>query len=212
MYDNETDGMVTGYPADHRNGVVIMECGYQILEEDFYNICVVAIDDGLDAQRNLDEGRGENRIDRSNMGHGAQAGDEIINQMMGSMGEHGIPTLGAPGMDVMGGAPIPSTIPENPMQTRNQPQIHPKMEIKRSPIIQLIDEAKLKEKVIPVSVSIPLLDTKLFRVLEDSYGEKEMEMVVEHLIDKFGIKALREALVEKLNSHYHKNKKNVQQD
>lgn len=190
MYDDGDGQTGSGFATEIFEGYVIMEDGMQIPVDEFHQMTQSAIDDGSDVS--MDIGNHNNKP-HEQMGKGANEGRQMMDNMVGQTDVNGIPQMKFEGDQ----KPLRAALVDQPITKEIIDQNAPV-----SPLLALIDKSKLTPKKISVTMEIPLLDKRMYNILKDTYGDEEIEMVAEHLINKVGFDELKEAFIDRLRQHY----------
>lgn len=66
----------------------------------------------------------------------------------------------------------------------------------------LLDNAKKKTKKISISLEIDTIDTKLVRLLSESFGEESRESVIEYMVNSLSMDDVRSAIKTRISKMY----------
>lgn len=194
-----TDGSgmepTSGFAKSMTNGYVIMEDGLQIPEDEFYDYAEPLVDDGSSHGQQAHKTRNDEKHEQ--MGRGAGEGRQIIDQMVGQTDAMGIPLLKTEASNNE-----QNQKPTIPSEVINKPNAN----IPVSPLIALIEKSKKTDRKISITIEVPLIDKKVYNLLSETYGDEEMEIVIQHMINKIGDDKVKDAFESKIIDFYAKKK------
>jgi len=162
----------------------------------FYELCEPAIDeepmDDIITDNNLIMEGLEDVIETEEHRNGGTA-SPIEDLMAGiQFDENGVPISDARSQN---NAPRA----EHQMEVRPQaiiPQQH------ESPLITLTEKGKTKLTKITFTIDFPTVDKTLFNALVDTYPQEEIDLLLEHMINKIGIENVKDMIKQKVLQYY----------
>lgn len=189
---------------------VTLSNGDQIPAARFYEMCEPAIDDspmeseeGIQNKELIESLGLELDLDQEGVEQKPrQAGYDPVSELMGNVqfDENGIPILGN----------------EPPKQKSLQPQRKSLSEIPRqevnkhdSPLIALVEKGQFKTIELVVKLQVPTVNKTIFNALIETYPDEEINLLLDHLINKIGIENIKDAVKLKMHQYYKPTKKDV---
>jgi len=186
-----------------RGKTVDLSNGESIPAERFYELCEPAMDEEplvaeeTQQNHNLMDELENLGIDTGGQGKASnQPGGSLVDEVMQGIqfDENGIP------LPAKGGSQ-PQQRPIHQTQHRHQ-QPTQQHQVVESPLIALTEKGKTKITKLNFSIEFPTVDKVLFNALVDTYPEEEIELLLEHFINKVGIDNIKQIIKDRVLQHY----------
>jgi len=190
---------------------VTLSNGHKIPAARFYELCEPALDDSpMESEehsqnRELIDSLGM-ELDLEQEGEGGQVnkGYDPVKEMMGGIqfDANGIPIVKdakqQPQKQII--SQQPKSLSEIPRKLVNAHD---------SPLIALVEKGQFKTVELMIKLQVPTVNKTIFNALIETYPDEEINLLLDHLINKIGVENIKDAVKTKMQQYYKTTKKDV---